>query len=145
MEKMSKVKRKSFQFQKEDLEWIDPLILEWSEENKGRNKSELITELLKDYRREKEEAEENQDRAKRLQEKAQKIAKPINSALNPMREAFGKALNKFTDKTDSLNLDSKFEGANKSINATLTRAATGLDNIANDATQRLRELRKSEE
>ncbi len=145
MEKMSDVKRKSFQFQKEDLDWIDPLILEWSEENEGRDKSELITQLLRDYRREKEETEENHERAQRLQDNAERITKPIQSALNPMREAFGKALNKFADKADSLNLDSKFEGANKGINTTLTRAATGLDSIANDASQRLRELRKTEE
>jgi len=141
---MSDTKRKTFAFHQEDLDWINPLILEWAEENEGKEKGELIAELLQDYRQDKEQATHNQERARRLQEKATRIAKPIQATLNPLRATLGKAIHKFTEKTDTLHLDTKLDKAEHRIDATLTRAGTGIDRLAGDATQRLRELRKTE-
>ncbi len=141
---MSDTKRKTFAFHQEDLDWINPLILEWSEENEGKEKGDLIAELLQDYRKDKEQTTQNQERAQRLQEGATRIAKPITATLNPVKTLFGKALHKFTEKTDNLNLDGRVESANTRIDATLTRAGTGIHKLTGDATQRLRELRKTE-
>ena len=142
---MSDTKRKTFAFHQEDLDWINPLILEWAEENQDKEKGDLITELLQDYRKEKEQATHNQERAQRLQDQATRIAKPIQATLNSVRNLLGRALHKFTEKTDTLNLDTKLDTANTRIDATLTRAGTGIDRIAGETTQRLRELRKSPE
>ncbi len=140
---MSDTKRKTFAFHQEDLDWINPLILEWAEENQDKEKGDLIAELLQDYRQDKEQATQHQERAQRLQTRATRIAKPIQATLNPVRSFFGKALHKFTEKPDNLHLDSKLDKAEHRIDATLTRAGTGINRIAGDATQRLRELRKS--
>ena len=35
---MSDTKRKTFQFHQDDLDWINPLILEWADENQDRDK-----------------------------------------------------------------------------------------------------------
>jgi hypothetical protein len=142
---MSETKRKSFAFHQDDLDWINPLILEWSEENEGRDKGEFIAELLQDYRKEKEQATQNQERAQRLQENAGRIAKPIKATLNPIRANLRKALNKFTEKTDKLQLDKKIDTADTRIDATLTKASTKINRVASEATQKLKELRKPSE
>ena len=141
---MSDTKRKTFAFHQEDLDWINPLILEWAEENQDKEKGDLIAELLQDYRQDKEQATQHQERAQRLQTRATRIAKPIQATLNPLRATLGKVINKFTEKTDNLHLDSKLDKAEHRIDATLTRAGTGINRLAGDATQRLRELRKPE-
>ena len=141
---MSDTKRKTFQFHQEDLDWINPLILEWAEENQGKEKGALITELLQDYRQDKEQTTHHQERARRLQDKATRIAKPIQATLNPLRATLGKAINKFTEKTDTLHLDTRLDKAEHRIDATLTRAGTGIHRLAGESTQRLRELRKTE-
>ena len=141
---MSDTKRKTFQFHQEDLDWINPLILEWAEENQDKEKGALITELLQDYRQDKEQTTQHQERAQRLQTRATRIAKPIQATLNPLRATLGKVINKFTEKTDTLPLDTKLDKAEHRIDATLTRAGTGIHRLAGESTQRLRELRKTE-
>jgi len=141
---MSDTKRKTFAFHQDDLDWINPLILEWAEENEGKEKGELLAELLQSYRHEKEQATHNRERAHRLQEQATRIAKPIQATLNPLRATLGKAITKFTEKTDSLGLDSKLDKAEHRIDATLTRAGTGIDRLASKSTQKLKKLRKTE-
>ncbi len=139
---MSDTKRKTFQFHQEDLDWINPLILEWAEENQDKEKGDLIAELLHDYRNDKEQATHHRERAQRLQEQATRIAKPIQATLNPVRNLLGTAIHKITEKTDNLNLDNRLTSAEHRIDATLTRAGTGLSKAADTATQRLKELRK---
>lgn len=46
---MSQSKRKVFTFDENDLEWINPMLLEWEKENEGKKQVELVTKLLKDY------------------------------------------------------------------------------------------------
>ena len=38
---MTNQKGKMFRFEESDLEWINPLLLEWTEENEGKKKSDL--------------------------------------------------------------------------------------------------------
>ena len=47
---MPELKRKYFAFEEEDLEWINPLLEEWSDENEGKSQSDLILQLLREYR-----------------------------------------------------------------------------------------------
>ena len=142
---MSDTKRKTFAFHQEDLDWINPLILEWAEENQDKEKGALITELLQDYRQTKEQTTQHQQRAQSFQEGAARIAKPIQATLNPVRTLLGKALNKFTEKTDNLNLDNRLDAADHTIDATLTQAATNINRLADKTTQKLRELRNPTE
>ncbi len=46
---VSQSKRKVFTFDENDLEWINPMLLEWEKENDGKKQVELVTNLLKDY------------------------------------------------------------------------------------------------
>ena len=47
---MSKTRRKVFTFDEIDLKWINPLLVEWEKENKGKNGGVLVTKLLRKYR-----------------------------------------------------------------------------------------------
>ena len=47
---MSELKRKYFTFPEDDIEWINPLLEEWSEENEGKSQSDLVLQLLREYR-----------------------------------------------------------------------------------------------
>jgi hypothetical protein len=51
---LGKQRRKSFTFDEADVDWINPLILEWVKENEGKKQSDLIKELLQDYKTNKE-------------------------------------------------------------------------------------------
>lgn len=48
-------KRKSFTFQETDLDWINPLLIEWVKENEGKKQGDLIKQLLRDFKSEKKE------------------------------------------------------------------------------------------
>ena len=47
---MSNTKRKVFTFKESDVEWIDPLLVEWQKDNEGKRKSEFIAHLMKEYK-----------------------------------------------------------------------------------------------
>ena len=51
---MVKVKRKFFSFNETDLEWINPLIIEWLKENEGKKQSDLIVQLLRGFKLERD-------------------------------------------------------------------------------------------
>jgi len=44
------MKKKTFSFEEEDLEWINPILVEWSKENEGKSQSDLIVQLLKEHK-----------------------------------------------------------------------------------------------
>lgn len=60
---MSELKRKYFTFEEEDLEWINPLLEEWSEENEGKSQSDLVLHLLREYRDKEPQLKETLDMA----------------------------------------------------------------------------------
>ena len=45
---------KSIIFSKSDMQWIEPLFLEWNKENEGKKLKELIVELLREYKTQRE-------------------------------------------------------------------------------------------
>lgn len=47
---MGQGKRKVLRFNEDDMKWIDPLIKKWIKENEGKNQSDLIVQLLKDFK-----------------------------------------------------------------------------------------------
>ena len=47
---MSDTKRKVFTFDESDLDWINPLLLEYEKENDGKKSGALITDLMKEYK-----------------------------------------------------------------------------------------------
>ena len=47
---MSNTKRKVFTFEESDVEWIDPLLVEWQKDNEGKRKSEFIAHLMQEYK-----------------------------------------------------------------------------------------------
>lgn len=63
---MSGQKRKSFTFDEEDMEWINPLILEWVKENEGKNQSDFMKELMTGYKARREGAPEEEASVKRV-------------------------------------------------------------------------------
>jgi uncharacterized phage infection (PIP) family protein YhgE len=55
---LAQEKRKSFTFEETDLEWINPLLIEWVKENEGMKQGDLIKQLLIDYRLQIEKEQE---------------------------------------------------------------------------------------
>ncbi len=47
---MSNTKRKVLTFDESDLDWINPMLLEWEKENEGKKRGALVTKLMKEYR-----------------------------------------------------------------------------------------------
>jgi mevalonate kinase len=60
---MSQMKKKSFSFEEEELAWINPLLVEWTKENKGKSQSDLMLQLLRDFRVRKHSLRESLDGA----------------------------------------------------------------------------------
>ena len=69
---MGEEKKKTFSFGESELEWINPLILEWTKENEGKKQGDLITQLLRDYKSERE----NEHKEKKRRAKTETTAEP---------------------------------------------------------------------
>jgi hypothetical protein len=137
---MSSLKEKRFKFEEEDLDWINPLISEWAEENEGKKKSDLITELLRDYKQKREAQAISEERARKLKENVDKIKNPIDNSLNTVSTKFDSAMDKFGKKTDSLDLDAKIDRTGERINESLSKAATGLNRFLSRSTDKIKEV-----
>jgi len=95
---MSQSKRKVFTFDEDDLEWINPMLLEWEKENEGKKQGELVTALLKDYR------ESRKPLGFDLQSTMEKIrihTDRFRSALSSSTETFRSKLRDFLDQMKS--------------------------------------------
>ncbi len=85
---MAQEKRKSFTFEETELEWINPLLVEWAKENEGKKQGELIAELLRDYK-EKRESEQTAGEAPPEAERAdygEKVGDALSGASVKLRE-----------------------------------------------------------
>jgi len=87
---MSEMKRKYFTFEEEELAWINSLLVEWSKENEGKPQSDLILQLLKDYR----------DREPPLKE-------TLDSAASSMKEKLSDYSTRSKDALDGVMVKSK--------------------------------------
>jgi hypothetical protein len=80
---MSQMKKKSFSFEEEELTWINPLLVEWTKENKGKSQSDLMLQLLMSYRDRKPSLTESLDGATgSVKEKVSIFSQQSKDALN---------------------------------------------------------------
>jgi len=80
---MSQMRKKSFSFQEEEMEWINPLLVEWSKENEGKSQSHLVLQLLREHRDRRPTPRESLDRAADLmREKFSEYSSRSTDALN---------------------------------------------------------------
>jgi len=96
---LGKQRRKSFTFDEADVDWINPLILEWVKENEGKKQSDLIKDLLKDYKTDRENIspEEETPLKKGLLSEREDYAGRISKSLSASFSKLGPQLNQLTD------------------------------------------------
>jgi hypothetical protein len=80
---MGQGKRKVLRFNEDDLEWINPLIKKWIKENKGKNQSDLIVQLLKDFKL-RSESVSTEARAQREHKDKKDYIGEIRSRADPI-------------------------------------------------------------
>ena len=139
---MTKQKGKLFRFETNDLEWINPLILEWVEENEGKNQSDLIIELLQDYKQKKETRDSSEERVKKVQENVEKVAKPMKNVLNTANMKLNKVMGKFEEKSDSLNLDAKYNSMNESLSKSFSKTSNKINQLFTKSSDKIKEYKK---
>lgn len=83
------MKKKSFTFQEEDLDWINPLLVEWAKENEGKTQSDLVLQLLKDHR----------DRGPTLKETLDGATSSVKERVSEYSARSKEALDGFKDKS----------------------------------------------
>jgi len=142
---MTKQKGKMFRFEESDLEWINPLILEWTEENEGKKKSDLITELLTDYKHQRETKALGEERALKLKTYVDKVKAPIDTGFSALNTKISAATDKLDEKIDSTGLDAKIDRANERLNRSLTKTATGIDKFLARSSEKIKGIVKRSE
>ena len=95
------MRKKSFNFEEEELAWINPLLVEWAKENEGKNQSGLVLQLLEEYK----------DREPSFKETLDDGTSTMKEKLLDYLSKFRKALDGLLGKSkDSLqNLQSKMK------------------------------------
>jgi hypothetical protein len=142
---MTNQKGKMFRFEESDLEWINPLLLEWTEENEGKKKSDLITELLTDYKNQRETKALAEERAQKLKTYVDKVKAPLDTGFNAVNTKISAATGKLDDKIDSTGLDAKIDRANERLNKSLTKTATGIDKFLARSSEKIKGIIKKSE
>ena len=99
VQNLRRQRRKSFTFDEADVDWINPLILEWVKENEGKKQSDLIKDLLQDYKtnRENISPEEEITVKKGLLSEREDYAGRISKSLNASFSKLGPQLNQLMD------------------------------------------------
>jgi hypothetical protein len=133
-----------FEFEQDDLEWINPLVLEWVEENEGKTSGDLITELLKDYKHRKGEGTLKSERSLKFEENVKKIKDTFEKALNPLKSKLGGAMDSLTRKTNSLDLDAKVGAVNEKMKRSFTKATDKFKGIIDKSTEKLKKTKQNE-
>ena len=127
---MARQKGKYFRFEEEDLEWINPLITEWVEENEGKDQAELITELLKDYK-------QKHDIKKRAKERTQKLQEGRDKIKNPLESGFSTAGKKFGSMREQL--DEKADKTNVRLRKYLSKTSTDIKKTLSESSEKIKE------
>ena len=98
------------------MDWINPLIIEWVKENEGKNQSDLIKELLQDYKTNKEDIPleegmplekappsegEREDHAERISKSLgaslSKLGPQLNQVMDALKDGWGKFMVKMRE------------------------------------------------
>jgi hypothetical protein len=99
---MSQMKKKSFSFEEEELAWINPLLVEWTKENKGKSQSDLVLQLLKDYRDGKHSLRESLDGAtSTVKEKVSALSIRSKDSLDTFMSKSREGLSTLQNKLES--------------------------------------------
>ena len=99
---MSQMRKKSFSFEEEDLEWINPILVEWSKENEGKAQSDLVLQLLKEHRDKRPSLRESLDGATdSLKEKLQDYSTKSKDSMDGLAEKLKSGLQSMQDKVQA--------------------------------------------
>lgn len=99
---MSQMRKKSFSFEEEDLEWINPILVEWSKENMGKAQSDLVLQLLKEHRDKRPSLRESLDGATDLlKEKLQDYSTKLKDSMDGLAEKLKSGLQSMQDKVQA--------------------------------------------
>jgi gas vesicle protein len=99
---MSQMRKKSFSFEEEDLEWINPILVEWSKENEGKNQSDLVLQLLKEHRDKRPSLKESFDGATdSLKEKLHDYSTKSKDSMDGLAEKSKSGLQSMQDKVQA--------------------------------------------
>jgi ElaB/YqjD/DUF883 family membrane-anchored ribosome-binding protein len=99
---MSQMKKKSFSFEEEDLEWINPILVEWSKENEGKTQSDLVLQLLEEHRDKRPSLKESLDGATdSLKEKLQDYSTKSKDSMDSLAEKSKSGLQSMQSKVQA--------------------------------------------
>ena len=152
VQNLGRQRRKSFTFDEADVDWINPLILEWVKENEGKKQSDLIKDLLQDYKTDRENIspEEETTLKKALpseggrEDYAGRISKSLNASfsklgpqLNQLMDALRDGWGKFVVKMRELEAGSRLR---KSITNFSNELKPHLHQLLTDLKKKYKEL-----
>lgn len=92
---MSQSKRKVLTIDEQDLEWINPMLVEWEKENEGKRQGDLIVQLLKDY---KEDETPSRFEIKTITSKIRSRFEQLQEKLITQSKIFGMKMRAFSDQ-----------------------------------------------
>jgi hypothetical protein len=92
---MSQSKRKVLTIDEQDLEWINPMLVEWEKENEGKRQGDLIVQLLKDYR---EDETPSRFEVKTIESKVRSRFEQLREKLTTQYKMFGVKMRAFSDQ-----------------------------------------------
>ena len=92
---MSQSKRKVLTIDEQDLEWINPMLVEWEKENEGKRQGDLIVQLLKDY---KEDETPSRSEIKTIASTVRSRFKQLQEKLTTQSKILGMKMRAFSDQ-----------------------------------------------
>ncbi len=96
------MRKKSFSFEEEELEWINPILVEWSKENEGKTQSDFILQLLKEHRDKRPSLRESLDGATdSLKEKLHDYSTKLKDSMDGLAEKLKSGLQSMQDKVQA--------------------------------------------
>jgi hypothetical protein len=145
-------RRKSFTFDEADVDWINPLILEWVKENEGKKQSDLIKELLRDYKTNKENipleegtpvkkglVSEREDYAgrfsKSLSTSFSKLGPQLNQLMDTLRDGWGKFMVKVRELEAGTRIRKSITNFSNELKPRLHQLLTDLRKKCKDLTE----------
>jgi hypothetical protein len=141
-EELGEEKKKTFSFSESELEWINPLILEWTKENEGKKQGDFITQLLKDYKSQRENAHKEKKRRVKTETTAEpekrdygaRVGEALSGTSARLRSGTGQLRGQLTERYEKLADDiGKLETkrrAGEAVNVASEKLRTGGQQIS---------------
>jgi hypothetical protein len=101
------VKKKTFSFEESELDWINPLILEWVKENEGKSQSDFMKQLLDDYKSRRGNdviLSEDQGQADKalVKDRFDNFGQQVSDLMEKIRNGFGRLISQSSSKLGQL-------------------------------------------